>query len=163
MLLGTTPLGAWFFVARHHRIPLLESNPSSPGNDPCYSCNKSFIEGLQESVRPRGGMDASQYKDYVLVLLFVKYVSDKCAGQRDPLLEIPRGGGFAEMIAIKGDKEILPALARHQSRSYEGRKIQRGHRPCLPRSPRRTSSPTATRVLDSAGQVPRADACETLP
>ena len=23
----------------------------------------------------RGGMDASQYKDYVLVLLFVKYVS----------------------------------------------------------------------------------------
>jgi hypothetical protein len=29
----------------------------------------------------RGGMDASQYKDYVLVLLFVKYVSDKYAGQ----------------------------------------------------------------------------------
>ena len=28
----------------------------------------------------RGGMDASQYKDYVLVLLFVKYVSDKYAG-----------------------------------------------------------------------------------
>jgi type I restriction enzyme M protein len=29
---------------------------------------------------PRGGMDASQYKDYVLVLLFIKYVSDKYAG-----------------------------------------------------------------------------------
>ena len=29
----------------------------------------------------RGGMDASQYKDYVLVLLFVKYISDKYAGQ----------------------------------------------------------------------------------
>ena len=29
----------------------------------------------------RGGMDASQYKDYVLVLLFIKYVSDKYAGQ----------------------------------------------------------------------------------
>ena len=28
----------------------------------------------------RGCMDASQYKDYVLVLLFVKYVSDKYAG-----------------------------------------------------------------------------------
>ena len=25
----------------------------------------------------RGGMDASQYKDYVLVILFVKYISDK--------------------------------------------------------------------------------------
>jgi hypothetical protein len=29
----------------------------------------------------RGGMDASQYKDYVLTLLFMKYVSDKYAGQ----------------------------------------------------------------------------------
>ncbi len=31
---------------------------------------------------PRGGMDASQYKDYVLVMLFVKHVSDKYAGQK---------------------------------------------------------------------------------
>jgi type I restriction enzyme M protein len=54
----------------------------------------------------RGGMDASQYKDYVLVLLFVKYVSDKYAGQKDALLDIPKGGGFADMVAIKGDKEI---------------------------------------------------------
>ena len=37
----------------------------------------------------RGGMDASQYKDYVLVLLFVKYVSDKYAGQKDALLNVP--------------------------------------------------------------------------
>jgi type I restriction enzyme M protein len=54
----------------------------------------------------RGGMDASQYKDYVLVLLFVKYVSDKYAGQRNALLEVPKGGGFADMVALKGDKEI---------------------------------------------------------
>jgi len=54
----------------------------------------------------RGGMDASQYKDYVLVLLFVKYVSDKYAGQPDALIEVPRGGGFKDMIAAKGDKEI---------------------------------------------------------
>ncbi len=51
-------------------------------------------------------MDASQYKDYVLVLLFVKYVSDKYAGQRDAMLEVPRGGGFADMVALQGDKEI---------------------------------------------------------
>ena len=44
----------------------------------------------------RGGMDASQYKDYVLVLLFVKYVSDKYAGQKDALLDVPKGGRFAE-------------------------------------------------------------------
>ena len=54
----------------------------------------------------RGGMDASQYKDYVLVLLFVKYVSDKYAGVKDALIEIPNGGGFADMVALKGDKEI---------------------------------------------------------
>src|SRR6266513_4331483 len=54
----------------------------------------------------RGGMDDSQYKDYVLVLLLVKYVSDKYAGQKDALLDVPEGGGFADMVALKGDKEI---------------------------------------------------------
>ncbi len=54
----------------------------------------------------RGGMDASQYKDYVLVLLFVKYVSDKYAGQPDALIEVPAGGSFQDMVALKGDKEI---------------------------------------------------------
>lgn len=54
----------------------------------------------------RGGMDASQYKDYVLVLLFMKYVSDKYAGKKDALIEVPAGGSFADMVALKGDKEI---------------------------------------------------------
>src|SRR5438876_3646787 len=54
----------------------------------------------------RGGMDASQYKDYVLVLLFVKYVSDKYAGQPNALIEVPKGGSFTDMVALKGDKEI---------------------------------------------------------
>jgi len=54
----------------------------------------------------RGGMDASQYKDYVLVLLFVKYVSDKYAGQKSPILIVPKGGSFADMVAFKGQKDI---------------------------------------------------------
>src|SRR5437016_6221337 len=54
----------------------------------------------------RGGMDASQYKDYVLVLLFMKYVSDKAASQKRYLLDVPKGGSFADMVALKGDKEI---------------------------------------------------------
>jgi type I restriction enzyme M protein len=54
----------------------------------------------------RGGMDASQYKDYVLTLLFMKYVSDKYAGKPDALIEVPAGGGFADMVKLKGDKEI---------------------------------------------------------
>ena len=54
----------------------------------------------------RGGMDASQYKDYVLVLLFVKYVSDRYAGKSNPLIEVPEGGSFADMVALKGKPEI---------------------------------------------------------
>jgi len=54
----------------------------------------------------RGGMDASQYKDYVLILLFVKYVSDKYAGDPNALIDVPSGGGFADMMAAKGSKEI---------------------------------------------------------
>jgi type I restriction enzyme M protein len=54
----------------------------------------------------RGGMDASQYKDYVLVLLFMKYVSDKASSQKGYLLDVPKGGSFADMVALKGDKEI---------------------------------------------------------
>ncbi|HQU17204.1 MAG TPA: class I SAM-dependent DNA methyltransferase [Gammaproteobacteria bacterium] len=54
----------------------------------------------------RGGMDASQYKDYVLTLLFMKYVSDKYTGQPGALIEVPEGGGFADMVKLKGDKEI---------------------------------------------------------
>ena len=54
----------------------------------------------------RGGMDASQYKDYVLILLFMKYVSDKYAGKRGAVIEVPARGSFADMARLKGDKEI---------------------------------------------------------
>jgi type I restriction enzyme M protein len=54
----------------------------------------------------RGGMDASQYKDYVLVLLFVKYVSDKFAGQPYAPITIPKGASFADMVALKGASDI---------------------------------------------------------
>jgi type I restriction enzyme M protein len=54
----------------------------------------------------RGGMDASQYKDYVLTLLFIKYVSDKYADQAYPSIDIPQGGGFADLVTLRGDKEI---------------------------------------------------------
>ncbi|MGQ0799260.1 MAG: type I restriction-modification system subunit M [Pseudomarimonas sp.] len=54
----------------------------------------------------RGGMDASQYKDYVLTLLFMKYVSDKHAASPNSLIDVPPGGSFADMVKLKGDKEI---------------------------------------------------------
>ncbi|MBU6527993.1 type I restriction-modification system subunit M [Methylocystis sp. MJC1] len=54
----------------------------------------------------RGGMDASQYKDYVLVLLFIKYVSDKYAGQPFAPITIPEGASFKDMVALKGKSDI---------------------------------------------------------
>ena len=39
-------------------------------------------------------MDASQYKDYVLTLLFMKYISDKYAGIADALIEVPWAAAF---------------------------------------------------------------------
>ena len=39
----------------------------------------------------RGSMDASQYKDYVLVILFVKYISDRYTGQPFSPIKIPQG------------------------------------------------------------------------
>lgn len=51
----------------------------------------------------RGSMDASQYKDYVLVLLFMKYVTDK---SKNSLVEIPEGASFNDMIKLKGKSDI---------------------------------------------------------
>ena len=54
----------------------------------------------------RGGMDASQYKDYVLVLLFIKYISDKYAGMPFAPIIIPEGANFKDMVALKGKPDI---------------------------------------------------------
>jgi type I restriction enzyme M protein len=54
----------------------------------------------------RGGMDASQYKDYVLVLLFVKYVSDKYSASTEDLIKVPKGGSFNDLVALKHKKDI---------------------------------------------------------
>lgn len=54
----------------------------------------------------RGGMDASQYKDYVLSILFIKYVSDKYAGQPYGAIKVPPGASFADMVALKGRTDI---------------------------------------------------------
>jgi type I restriction enzyme M protein len=54
----------------------------------------------------RGGMDASQYKDYVLTLLFVKYISDKYKGDPFGAITVPAGATFDDMVVLIGNTEI---------------------------------------------------------
>src|SRR5271167_3448184 len=54
----------------------------------------------------RGGMDASQYKDYVLVLLFIKYISDKYANRPYQPITVPAGASFQDLVALKGTSDI---------------------------------------------------------
>jgi type I restriction enzyme M protein len=54
----------------------------------------------------RGGMDASQYKDYVLTLLFVKFVSDKAKADPYADVEVPVGGSFNDLVALRNKPDI---------------------------------------------------------
>lgn len=66
------------------------NRPDQPGAVVMAIKKTELYSSLWQSCdKLRGGMDASQYKDYVLILLFVKYVSDKYAGKKDALLTVP--------------------------------------------------------------------------
>jgi len=76
----------------------------------------------------RGGMDAGQYKDYVLAMLFIKYVSDKYAGVPFAQIKVPAGASFKDMIALKGtsdigdqvNKKIIAPLEQANNLSFGG-------------------------------------------
>ncbi|MCL2247516.1 MAG: type I restriction-modification system subunit M, partial [Lentimicrobiaceae bacterium] len=72
----------------------------------------------------RGGMDASQYKDYILTLLFVKYVSDKFKGEIYPDIEIPEGGSFDDIVALKGNKNIGEGIDKVIAKLAEANNLQ---------------------------------------
>lgn len=73
----------------------------------------------------RGGMDASQYKDYILTLLFVKYVSDKQKADPESLIDVPPGASFDDMLTLKGDKEIGDKINKIIAKLAEANDLQK--------------------------------------
>lgn len=72
----------------------------------------------------RGGMDASQYKDYILTLLFVRYVSDKFKGQKYADLKVPEKGSFYDIVALKGNKNIGEEIDKVIARLAEANNLR---------------------------------------
>ena len=71
----------------------------------------------------RDGMDASQYKDYVLVLLFVKYISDKYSNEKFSPITIPEKGSFKDMVALKGSSDIGNGINKIIGRLADANKL----------------------------------------
>lgn len=72
----------------------------------------------------RGGMDSSQYKDYILTLLFVKYVSDKFKGVAYGDIDVPEGGSFDDMLALIGHKNIGEEMDKIIARLAEANNLR---------------------------------------
>ena len=71
----------------------------------------------------RGGMDASQYKDYVLVILFVKYISDKSRSDVAFDIEIPDGCYFEDFVALKGNPNIGEEINKKMQKLAEANQL----------------------------------------
>ncbi|HHV13918.1 MAG TPA: N-6 DNA methylase [Clostridiales bacterium] len=54
----------------------------------------------------RGGVEPSRYKDYVLVLLFFKYVSDRYKGKRFAEFKVNEGASFDDLVKAKGKSDV---------------------------------------------------------
>ena len=71
----------------------------------------------------RGGMDASQYKDYILTLLFMKYVSDKAERNPYQVIQVPEGGSFADMVELRGNTEIGDKINKIMAKFAEANEL----------------------------------------
>ncbi len=74
----------------------------------------------------RGGMDASEYKNYVLNLLFLKYISDKAKNDPDSDIIVPQGCFYEDILALEGDKEIGDKLNKIIAKIAEQNDLLKG-------------------------------------
>ena len=70
------------------------------------------------------GIDPAEYKNYVLLLLFFKYVSDKYKGEVYPQYQIPKGASFDDLIRAKGKTDIGERVDKIIQKFLETNKLQ---------------------------------------
>lgn len=72
----------------------------------------------------RGGVEPSRYKDYVLVLLFFKYVSDRYKGQRFAEFTVNPGASFDDLVAAKGKSDVGERVDKIIQKFLEENRLQ---------------------------------------
>ncbi len=72
----------------------------------------------------RGGVEPSRYKDYVLILLFFKYVSDRYKGQRFAEFTVSEGASFDDLIAAKGKSDVGERVDKIIQKFLEENRLQ---------------------------------------
>ena len=76
------------------------------------------------TLRSKGGMDATQYKDYVLIVLFMKVITDKYYKKPGALIQVPEDANFNTMISLKGKKIIGEEFNKILSKIAEENDLQ---------------------------------------
>lgn len=72
----------------------------------------------------RGGVEPARYKDYVLVLLFFKYVSDRYKGQPFAEFTISKGASFDDLILAKGKPDVGERVDKILQKFLEDNRLQ---------------------------------------
>ena len=72
----------------------------------------------------RGGVEPARYKDYVLVLLFFKYVSDRYKGQPFAEFTVSKGASFDDLILAKGKPDVGERVDKIIQKFLEDNRLQ---------------------------------------
>lgn len=72
----------------------------------------------------RGGMEPIRYKDYVLILLFFKYVSDRYKGRPFAEFTVSQGASFEDLVAAKGKSDVGERVDKIIQKFLEDNKLQ---------------------------------------
>jgi hypothetical protein len=102
---------------------------------------------LAELLRAAGRYRRLTVRDYILTLLFVKYVTYKAKSDPNSLIDVPAGGSFYEMVALKDDTEIGDRINESIRRLAAANELERVNRTSSTSTTRRSSTKARRRRM----------------